>query len=93
MQAPGLLERWHLDLNQVRKRMYDAERPRERERWHALWLVGQGWTQDRIAAALQRDAHTIGLWIEAFRQRGPEGVRFDPSGGSPPSWIRRSKQP
>lgn len=90
MQSDGLLERWQLDLNQVRERMYEAERPRERERWHALWLVGQGWTQDRVAAALERDAHTIGVWIEAFRQRGPEGLRFDPSGGSPPSWARRN---
>jgi transposase len=38
MQARGLLEQWHLDLQQVRERMYGAERPRERERWHALWL-------------------------------------------------------
>jgi hypothetical protein len=30
MQSDGLLERWQLDLNQVRERMYVAERPRER---------------------------------------------------------------
>jgi transposase len=91
MQNSGLLERWHLDLAQVRERMYDAERPRERERWHALWLVGQGWTQAQVAQALDRDPHTIGVWVDAFRQRGPEGLRFDGSGGSPPSWMRRNR--
>jgi len=93
MEATGLLERWQLDSDQVRERIYQAEHARERERWHALWLVAQGWTQDGVATALGRDAHTIGVWMESFRQRGPEGLRFDASGGSPPSWMRRRKQP
>jgi transposase len=91
MQSTELLEQWHLDLAQVRERMYEAERPRERERWHALWLVGRGWTREQVAQALDRDPHTIGAWLDAFRQRGPEGLRFDGSGGSPPSWTRRNR--
>jgi transposase len=83
MQSDGLLEQWHLDVNQVRQWVYEAERPRERESRHALWLIGQGWTQDHAAAAMERDPHTIGAWVEAFRQRGSDGVRFDPGGGSP----------
>jgi hypothetical protein len=93
MQTSEACTGWSLDLEQIRERLYHAERPRERERWHALWLVGQGWSQERVATALGRDPHTIGIWVEAFRQRGAEGLRFDGSGGSPPSWIRRSKQP
>jgi transposase len=91
MQSTDLLERWHLNLAHVRERMYEADRPRERERWHALWLVGQGWSQERAAQALDRDPHTIGVWLDAFRQRGPEGLRFDGSGGSPPSGTRRNR--
>ncbi len=33
------LERWQLDVAGVRSRMYLAPTPRERERWHALWLL------------------------------------------------------
>ncbi len=84
MEATELLRRWHLNLDQVRRQMYRAAQPRERERWHALWLLGQGWTQDRVAAALGRDPHTIGAWLEAFRQRGPTGLQFEASPGSPP---------
>jgi transposase len=91
MQSTELLERWHVQLAEVREHMYEAGRPRERERWHALWLVAQGWTQEQVAQALDRDAHTIGAWLDAFRQRGPEGLRFDGSGGSPPSWMRRNR--
>ena len=39
-----LLERWQLDVKQVRERVYHAPTPRERERWHALWLLARGWS-------------------------------------------------
>jgi transposase len=84
MDAAGLLQAWQLDVGQVRQRMYEAPRPRERERWHAGWLVAQGWTQEHIAQALDRDAHTVGTWLEAFRQRGPAGLQAEHHGGAPP---------
>jgi hypothetical protein len=34
-----LLGRWQLDVKAVRERVYRAPTPRERERWHALWLL------------------------------------------------------
>ena len=57
----ALLERWRMDEAEVRRRMYRAPTPRERERWHAVWLLAQGWTAAAVAEALERDAHTIGL--------------------------------
>ena len=70
------LARWGLDLGQVRERVYQAATPRERERWHALWLLARGWSANSVAAALDRDAHTIGGWLSAFcaRPRRP-GLR------------------
>jgi transposase len=91
METARLLEAWHVDLRQVRRRMYDAPHPRERERWHALWLVGQGWSQVQIATALEHDAHTIGDWIEAFRQQGPASLQFTAHGGAPPCSTRANK--
>ena len=79
-----LIERWQLDLNVVRERVYRAPTPRERERWHALWLLARGWTAIQVAEALERDAHTVGNWLEAFRQEGPAGLAFEQTGGSPP---------
>ena len=82
----GRLERWKLDGGQVRERMYQAPTPRER--WHALWLLAQGWSAARVAAALERDPHTIGEWIAAFDRSGPAGLAFEHSGGSPPPSAR-----
>ena len=86
-----LLGRWQLDVKAVRERVYRAPTPRERERWHALWLLARGWSAVQVAEALERDAHTIGDWVEDLRQKGPAGVAFEQTGGTPPSSTRHNK--
>jgi transposase len=80
----ALLKTWRLGLKAVRRHMYRAPSPRERERWHAVWLLAQGWSAGEVADALERDPHTIGEWLEDFQQHGPAGMAFEQSGGSPP---------
>ena len=70
-ELPGFLEQWQLDDGDLRRRIYWAPTPRERERWHALWLLVQGWTAVAVAEALGRDAHTIGRWVAVFGEGGP----------------------
>ena len=86
-----MLDRWALELRQVRERMYRAPTPRERERWHALWLLAQGWSANHVADALERDPHTVGSWLTAFAQDGPAALAFEHTGGSPPPWRPRPK--
>ncbi len=83
------LERWQLDVAGVRNRMYLAPTPRERERWHALWLLCRGLTASATAEALGRDAHTIGRWATASNEGGPAALIFEQSGGSP---LREEQQ-
>jgi transposase len=86
------LERWRLSIKAVRERMYSAPTPRERERWHAIWLLARGWSAVQVAEALERDAHTIGIWVEALHEEGPAGLAFEQSGGTPPPSTRRNRQ-
>jgi transposase len=86
-----VLERWKVDERQVRDRMYGAPTARERERWHAIWLVARGWSAARVAEALERDAHTIGEWLAQFRASGPAGLTFEQTGGPPPPSTRSSR--
>ena len=79
----ALLERWRMDKAEVRRRMYRAPTPREREHWHAVWLLAQGWRAAAVAQALERDAHTVGQWATAFAEGGPKALAFEQSGGSP----------
>ena len=88
---PSLLKKWNVDLDLLRRQMYRAPTPRERERWHALWLAAQGLSYARIALILDRNPHTIGDWLALFRQHGPAGLAFEQTGGSPPSLIPTSK--
>ena len=85
------LARWQLDLPAVRTLMYRAATPRERERWHALWLLARGWTAADVAEALERDAHTIGDWRAHFCRDGPASIGFAHTGGAPPPSTRPSR--
>jgi len=87
-----VLQGWELDGKAVRERMYGAPTARERERWHAMWLLAQGWSGAQVAEALERDAHTIGDWQEELRQKGPSGLAFEQTGGPPPLSTRRNRQ-
>jgi transposase len=87
-----VLTKWQLDTQAVRRLVYTAENARERERWHAVWLMTQGWTAAQVAKALERDAHTIGEWMENLSEKGAEGLMFEQSGGSPPSSARHRKR-
>jgi len=86
----GWLERWQLDVGAVRERMYRAPTARERERWHALWLLARGWSAAQVAEALERAPHTISEWLAAFGRGGPAGLAFEQTGGSPPPSARPS---
>ena len=79
-----LLEKWQLNVGDVREQMYRAPTPRERERWHGLWLLVQGWSVTQVTEALERDSHTIGDWLSGFRRAGAQGLVFEHTGGSPP---------
>ena len=87
-----MLGHWQLDVHQVRDRVYRAPTPRERERWHALWLLARGWSAEQVAEALQRDCRTIADWLTDFQDKGPQGMTFEQTGGSPPSSTRPSKR-
>lgn len=87
-----VLGTWQMDVKAVRERMYGAPTARERERWHAVWLMARGMSAAQVADALERDAHTIGDWLETLREKGPTALAFEQSGGSPPSSHRHNKR-
>ena len=88
-----LMEEWQLNVGDLRERMYRAPTPRERERWHGLWLLAQGWSAIQVAEALDREPHTIGNWLANFRRGGAQGLVFEQTGGSPPvlNWGQQNQ--
>ena len=80
-----LLKQWQMDGRDLHRRLILAPTPREREQWHAIWLLAQGWTASGTAQALGRDSHTIGRWAAAFGQGGPAALIFEQSPEVPPA--------
>ena len=78
------LEQWQMDAKALRRRMILAPTPRERERWHAVWLLAQGWTAAPRRRLWKGTPHTIGRWASAFGEGGPDSLIFEQTGGSPP---------
>ena len=86
------LEHWQMDARDLHQWLILALAPRERERWHAIWLLAQGWTASGTAQTLGRGPHTIGRWAAAFGEGGPAALIFEQSGGSPLPSARRSRR-
>ncbi len=83
-----LLEQWEMNVRDLHRRVILAPTPRERERWHSVWLLAQGWTASSTAEALGRDPHTIGRWSRPVVQAGGPGRWSRPvvqAGGPLPS--------
>ena len=86
------LEQWEMNVKDVHRRMILAPTPRERERWHAVWLLVQGWTAAVVAEAMERGPHTIGRWASAFGEGGPAALIFEQTRGSPPPLTKRNRR-
>ena len=74
-QIDRFLEQWQMDGMDLHRRLVLAPTPRERERWHAIWLLAQGWTASGTAQALRRDPHTIGWWAATFGEARQAALR------------------
>jgi hypothetical protein len=81
-EIAAVLARWQLDMRHVRSRTCRTPAPRERERWHALCLLAQGWSASKVAELLA-PPHTIGNWLAALDRDGPDALAFEQTGGSP----------
>ena len=80
----GGAERWQLDAAAVREQMYRAPTPRERERWHALWLACRAGPPRRWP---RRWAAIRTRWAAGwppFAGTVPRALTFMHTGGSPP---------
>ena len=64
-------EQREMDVGGVHRRLILAPAPMERVRWHAIWLLAQGWTAFATADELGREPHTIGRWLSALGVDGP----------------------
>jgi transposase len=67
----------HLNPDEIRRRYLGCERPTERTRWHALWLLADSWparTPDEVAALVGRSGAFVRNVLNRFNASGPDGL-------------------
>ena len=67
----------HLPVDEIRRRYLAAQRPGERTRWHAVWLLADAWPQrtpEQVAALVGRSAVFVRNTLKRWNHAGPDGL-------------------
>lgn len=75
-------EKWNQTSEDIRRASIEAEHPRSRERFQALYMIGS--EQDKAshwAQGLNRQKQTVLKWVHCYNETGPESIHYQPTGG------------
>ncbi len=67
----------HLTAEEIRRRYLACQRAGERTRWHALWLLADGWparSPEDVAALVGRSPNFVRNVLNRFNASGPDGL-------------------
>ena len=78
-------EKWKQTAEDMRQLSIEAEHPRSRERFQALYMVGSEQANaSQWAGQINRQKQTVLKWVKLYNECGPEGVTWQHSGGRQP---------
>ena len=81
--------KWGQTLADLRRLSVEAEHPRTRERFLALYLIGSQQTNaTQWAEEIERDDNTVMSWVHTYNTLGPEALSYRRTGGRPPFYPR-----
>jgi hypothetical protein len=84
------LAKWGQTVEDVRQLAVEAAHVRTRERFQALYMIGSERTNATLwAAVIGRNDETVLGWVHTYNARGPDGLRYQRSGGVPPFLAKR----
>jgi transposase len=75
-------EKWDQTVTDIRRLSIEAEHPRSRERFQALYMIGSGQENaSRWAKKINRQKQTVLGWIHRYNEYGPESIHYEHTGG------------
>lgn len=78
-------EKWHQSEQELYRMSLEAEHPRSRERYHALYMIASGQSNaSQWAQRYGRHKQTVMSWVHLYNAQGPEGIVYERTGGRPP---------
>ena len=79
------VQRWGQTTGDLRRLATEAEHPRTRERYLALFLIASGETNATLwAERIGRCDECVMGWIHKYNEGGPEALTYRRSGGRAP---------
>ncbi len=77
--------KWGQSPEKIRRLSIEAEHPRSRERFQALYMIGAKQTNaTQWAEKIKRNTRTVMEWVHRYNTVGPAGMVYRHSGGCPP---------
>ena len=84
--------KWGQTPEDIYRLSLEAEHPRSRERFQALYMIGTEQTNaTRWAKRIGRQDQTVMEWIHAYNVSGPENLLYKRSGGRVPLFREQSR--
>ena len=84
MIRPNFAE-WGQSAADIRRLSVEADHPRSRERYQALYMIGSGQSHaTEWAEQIGRNTRTVMGWVHTYNTLGPASVPYQHSGGRTP---------
>jgi transposase len=75
-------EKWNQSALEMRRLSIEAEHPRSRERFQALYIIGSGQKNaSQWAKEINRQKQTVLDWLHSYNELGPASLNYQHSGG------------
>ena len=74
--------KWDQTAEDIRRLSIEAEHPRSRERFQALYMIGSGQENaSHWAKSINRQKQTVLGWVHRYNEYGPERIHYEHTGG------------
>ena len=75
-------EKWDQKADEIWRMSIEAEHPRSRERFQAIYQIGTKQSNSRQwAEKTKRRPHTVLGWVHSYNEYGPDKLYYQRSGG------------
>jgi transposase len=86
-------QKWNQTTEEMRRLSVEANHPRSRERYQALYMIGSGLSNaSQWAKTIKRCKQTVLEWVHEYNTAGPEGLVYQHSGGRRPNLNEDEKK-
>ncbi len=84
--------KWGQSAADLRQLAVEAEHPRTRERFLALYMIVSGKANaSEWAAEIGRDGNTVIGWVHTYNKSGPEALYYRRTGGRSPPLLTKKR--